>query len=260
MHNYNFIPIIPEVTLIEDKDTCIYVVEGENSAVIIDTGYGLYNVKEAVNEITVKPLTVICTHAHIDHAFGAHYFDKVYMHKDDMPVYEQHKKLRHEIKDELLGAHNQKLEDVEKWTGAEPKNIEFLSYGDTFDIGGNVLEVISLRGHTPGSIGLIDKKHRLLFAGDGIIQHVWMQLPESSTLAEYIETIEAVKPYKKYFDTIYSGHGKAGKPASFIDDVEEALKEILAGEVGIPYDNKIAAGMLYKKPKCEIVYDPSKIR
>jgi len=260
MHKYSFIQINPEVTLIEDADTCIYVVEGENSAVVIDTGYGFYNLKEAVNEITLKPLTVICTHAHIDHAFGAHYFDKVYIHKDDMPVYEEHKELRLTLKDELISGYHAKPEDVEGWINAAPKNIEFASYGQIFDIGENILEVVSLRGHTPGSIGLIDKKHKLLFSGDGIINHVWMQLPESTSLAEYLETIQAIKQYKKDFDTIYTGHRRGCRPASFIDNVEEALKDILAGCMGKPYDNQMTGGMIYKRRKCEIVYNPDKIR
>jgi glyoxylase-like metal-dependent hydrolase (beta-lactamase superfamily II) len=260
MSNYNIIQIVPEVTMIEDTDTCIYVVEGEKSAIVIDTGYGCYNLKEAVEEITKKPLTVICTHGHIDHASGSHYFDKVYMHEADMPVYEKHRKFKIQFKDKTAKDFNLSLSEVEIWSKSSPKEIEFVSNGQTFDIGGNVLEVIMLSGHTPGSIGLIDRKHRILFSGDGIITYVWMQLPESTTIAEYLETVKSIKPYCKEFDTIYMGHRRNYKPVSYIDDLEIVLSDILSGCKGQPYDNEIASGMVYGRGECSVVYDPNKIR
>ncbi len=259
MVHYNMIEIVPEVTLIEDKDTCIYVVEGEKSAVVIDTGYGYYNLKEAVQEITEKPLTVICTHGHIDHAFGSHYFDKVYMHKAELPVYEEHSKLRIQFKDQTAKDNNLPISDIEILCNSLVKEIEFVSNGQTFDIGGNVLEVILLSGHTPGSIGLIDRKHRILFSGDGIFTGVWMQLPESSTIAEYLKTVKSVKPYCKDFDAIYTGHSKNCLPVSFIDDLEIVLNEILSGCKGKPYINNIASGMVYGRGRCNVVYNPEKI-
>jgi hydroxyacylglutathione hydrolase len=262
MDKYNILPIIPEVTMIEDADTCIYVVEGETSAIVIDTGFGFYNLKETIEKITKKPLIVVCTHGHTDHAFGGHYFDKIYMSKDDMPIYKNHNQLRRALKYKIIRDNNMTSDEFETWCKGTAKEIEFVTQGKTFDIGGNILEVISLRGHTPGSIGLLDRKHRILFSGDGIITQVWMQLPESTTLAEYLETVKALKPYSSDFDTIYMGHRRSYKPVSFIDDLEATLDDILSGCTGKPYDNEIviAKGIIYRRRGCEIVYNPERIR
>lgn len=258
MINYNFIQIAPEVTMIVDDDTSIYVVEGETSAIVIDTGYGCLNLKDAVRKITQKPLIVVCTHGHIDHAFGAHYFDKAYISKDDLNLYEEHRKIKYHLKDNVKMRYDLSDEEIQKWCDSTA-NLEFITAGNTFDIGGNVLEVISLRGHTPGSIGLLDKKHRILFSGDGIISHVWMQLSESTSLLEYLETVKSIKLYCKDFDTIYMGH-RNNETVSFIEELEDTLNEILSGCVGEPYNNKDFDGLFYKRGRCEVVYNPERIK
>lgn len=261
MNGYNIIEIIPQVTMLEDDDACIYIVEGETHAVVIDTGYGIYNLKEAVEKITQKPLLVFYTHGHIDHAFGGHYFDRVYMSREDLPVYQYHKDvIRFQLSDRLKSIYNAGTEKMEKWLKAEPGKIEYTAHGDLFDIGGNTIEVIALKGHTPGSIGLIDRKHHILFSGDGIINHVWMQLPESSAIADYLNTVKNVRTYSKYFDCIYAGHRREIHKLSFLDELELTLMDLLDGAKGKKYNNQIASGMIYKRDKCEVVYNPKKIR
>lgn len=128
---YETVEIMPEVTLIRDKNTNIYVVESKTSALVIDTGYGLLNLKSKVEEITDKPVTaVVFTHGHNDHAFGGHYFDKVYMHKDEMPVFERHCSVRKpQIRENLAGEYNlspdelkMTLSDLISGAAGEPYN------------------------------------------------------------------------------------------------------------------------------------------
>lgn len=257
MIKYNIMQIAPEVTTIVDKDTSIYVVEGETSAIVIDTGYGCLNLKDAVREITQKPLICVCTHGHIDHAFGAHYFDKAYLCKDDAQLYQEHKEIKYYLKNEAK-EYGLSDEEIQKWCDSTA-NLELITAGKTFDIGGNVLEVISLKGHTKGSIGILDRKHRILFAGDGIITHVWMQLKESTTLVEYLETVKAVKQYRNEFDTMYMGHQNHAD-VSFLDDLEATLYDILDGATGKPYENGNNGGMIYKRGRCEVVFNPDHIR
>lgn len=258
---YNTIEIMPEVTLIQENDVCIYLVEGQSSAIVIDTGYGLLNLKQKVEEITKNPLVVVLTHGHIDHAFGGHYFEKVYISKDEIPVYEKHTDLKKQmVNDDISETYGLTREKLEDWCRAKPEKIEFVAQGNTFDIGGNVLEIISLKGHTPGSIGILDRKHRILFSGDGVINHVWMQLPESGTIEEYLETLSSLDTYLNDFDFICTGHRQQPLQAAFINEMKLTLADLLEGAVGIPYDNPIAGGMLYKRKGCEVVYQPDRVK
>ncbi|MDF2986298.1 MAG: beta-lactamase domain protein [Eubacterium sp.] len=261
---YKTFKIMQDVTLIRDNDVCIYLVEGENSAIVIDTGYGFFDLKSKAEEITDKPLAAVFTHGHIDHAFGGHYFDRVFMSREDLPVYEKHTDLKKQMVNGEISDFIKKLglskAELEAWSRARPDKIEFVAHGDTFDIGGNLLEFITLKGHTPGSIGILDRKHRILFSGDGVINHVWMQLPESGTIDEYLRTLNSLDTYLTDFDFICTGHSKEPMPADFIGKMKLTLSELLEGAVGTPYENPVAGGMIYRQNGCEVVYLPERIK
>ncbi len=260
MH-YNVFDIKPGVTLLRDRDTNIYVVEGKTSALVIDSGYGLFDLKSQLEEITQKPLIAVCTHGHIDHAFGGHHFDVIYMSRDELPIYRKHDTYKKQMMENH--APDEKLlsrEALEEWYRAKPKRIEFIKPGDLLDIGGNTLEIVSLRGHTPGSIGILDREHRILFSGDGLCNYIWMQLPESSYLSEYYEVLNSLSAYAEGFDFICNGHSKEPLPAAFIDQMKATLNDLLEGAEGKPYDNPVASGWHYVKNGCEIMYQLEKIK
>lgn len=56
-----------------------YLVVGSERAVLIDTGCGIGDLRSFVEQLTDKPVTVLLTHGHLDHAPGAVQFDEVYM-------------------------------------------------------------------------------------------------------------------------------------------------------------------------------------
>ena len=80
-------------TLIVSNTWCIsefalvnmFVVEGETRSAVIDTGCGYGNVREVVDSVITKPLSVLLTHKHPDHAGGIYHFRDcpIYMNKDD---------------------------------------------------------------------------------------------------------------------------------------------------------------------------------
>lgn len=112
-----------------------YLVVGETGALLIDSGVGQTNVFENARSITDKPLRLVLTHGHADHTGGAKYFDEVF------------------------AGEKEKLQNV-------TAKVTRVSEGFEFDLGGRVLKVIELPGHTPGSIGLYDEAAGIVFAGD----------------------------------------------------------------------------------------------
>src|SRR5687768_14672474 len=59
----------------------LYLVEGSDSALLIDTGLGAINLVDFVRKITSLPLIVINTHGHPDHVGSNNQFEKVYAHQ-----------------------------------------------------------------------------------------------------------------------------------------------------------------------------------
>ena len=48
----------------------IYLLEGEEKALLLDTGYGIGNLRAFVEKLTDKPILVANTHYHPDHSAG----------------------------------------------------------------------------------------------------------------------------------------------------------------------------------------------
>ena len=56
---------------------------GTNRAMLIDTGYGIYNILEHVKTLTTLPLVVVNTHGHMDHSCGNYLFEEIYIHEKE---------------------------------------------------------------------------------------------------------------------------------------------------------------------------------
>lgn len=62
----------------------IFLIVGDEKAMVIDTGTGIGDLKGFIRTLTDKPLLVCYTHNHMDHVGGAGAFDNAYIHPQDM--------------------------------------------------------------------------------------------------------------------------------------------------------------------------------
>ena len=64
---------------------------GTRTPLLFDTGYGVADLKQAVEEIAKLPLYVVNSHRHYDHTVDNSAFPgPYYMHKADLEVYHRH--------------------------------------------------------------------------------------------------------------------------------------------------------------------------
>ena len=66
------------------------LVIGKEKALLLDTCYGIGNLKEEVEKITNKPLIVVNSHGHMDHSAGNFQFDEVYINELDVELCKKH--------------------------------------------------------------------------------------------------------------------------------------------------------------------------
>lgn len=221
-------PINEAITLLDDNGeaTC-YIVRGTKGALIIDTANGYANIADYARQITDLPLTVVNTHGHGDHVLGNVYFPEAFLHPADWAVHDDH--TASWPVSQLLRKH-----------GLTLATLKPLSVGQVFDLGGGLaLEVIPLPGHTVGSVGLLDRKHRILFTGDGLNSHCWMQLNESLPIESLIATLEHVEnEYRKDYDFILTGHGKGLEDGGITERMLACARDLAAGhtENDTPYE------------------------
>ena len=139
-----------------------YILIGEERVAVIDTMMGYNNLQNVVRELTDKPITVINTHGHPDHIYGNVYFDKVFISKTDVELAQ------------MLLSEPQFIEKMKKRNLTVPP-FEYIEEGDVIDLGGITLKIYALSGHTPGELVLLCPEERILFSGDGINHHLYLQ-------------------------------------------------------------------------------------
>jgi len=143
------------VTHIRDcMGVCMTLIEGEKAALLVDTGYGVEDVAAFVETLTCKPVTVLLTHNHHDHALGSRWFEKTVMLPEDQaewPVFTGDAKRR-----VVLGqALSKGLKVTEDSFLSGECRIPYAIHSGSIDLGGLTAEVIACPGHTPGSQTLL---------------------------------------------------------------------------------------------------------
>ena len=147
-------------------DVFAYLAEGEEKAVLIDTGCGLGDLRSYVKSLTDKPITVLLTQGHLDHAPGAVQFEKVYMSPLDLDIYNAHHVINRRVEylNGTSSAGKYNMDDLlpEK----DLKNFIPLYDGIIIDLGNYHIKGFSCGGHTPGSFVFLLQEDRLLLLGD----------------------------------------------------------------------------------------------
>ena len=215
----------------------MYLVVGRDKALLIDTGNPGNISPEEIKALTPLPLLVVNTHAHPDHSGSNNAFGKVYIHEAD-------------------------LESGKRYSG---DNVELIPIkeGYVFDLGGKKLEVIEVRGHTPGSICLLDAQDKLLFGGDTANTETWAQI-SNVPLETYKKSMERLLKWKDQYDLLLPGHN-AVLPVSYITELIACADEILAGKAEQPAQPAAQGGLTqgsltHKYKSATIRYNPNNLR
>lgn len=194
-----------------------FLIVGTEKACVIDTANGFNDLAKAVRELTDKPIIIINTHGHPDHMMGNYSFDHALMNSKDWPLAKTF------IDDPRVVA----TLEANGWRFPEFTNIE---EGEVIDLGGRTLEVYAIPGHTLGSIMLLCPEERILFTGDSINHHLYLQLDGCLSVEESLEVLESKSWIMEKADYILHGHGDAYDDISLITYLKAAMKEIIDGK------------------------------
>ncbi len=234
--------------VIETVDnTTMYIIEGDDKALLIDTGTNCKDLDKIVKKITSKPLMVVITHIHVDHAGNIFDFDTIYYHKDD----------------EIL---------IDRLRACYSGQVRYVKDGDIFDLGGKKIEVKHMPGHTPGSIVLLDYQTGNCYSGDAFGSgQVWCQLWPFSSMKTYEASCRSMlKIMDNGITKIYCGHYPHIKKAfdrTYIEDMVQLASMIDKGSQPEPQSHPYVIPVIgAKKPmmttynSATIVYDPNHIK
>ena len=137
----------------------MYLILGDHSALLLDTGCGLSPLKSIVDGLIGKrKLLVFNTHYHWDHPLGNVEFGEVYIHENEVDKISKPYDVSFfkESPNEIV-----KIYAEQDFLIPPAKTIKVLKDGDLFDLGGIEVKVIHCPGHSPGSICLLTSKGEL---------------------------------------------------------------------------------------------------
>ena len=208
-----------------------YLVEGDNEALVIDSGYGCGNVREYLQTLTDKPVKNIAnTHDHFDHTANNAYFDCAFMSAETKPL---------------------STIPFKSFEGIDfPKDykIQVINEGYIFDLGNRDLEAFKIPDHAVGSLVFLDKKERILFSGDELGMPMGKSL--NGSVERFAGYMEKLIVHRHEFDTICSGFGILN--ADLINKYLENVRYILAGNEGEAYDKPLF--LKYPELTDQIIY------
>lgn len=220
------------------EEVISYLIVGSRQALLFDTGMGISSIRAVARQLTRLPITVLNSHTHYDHVGGNREFSRI-LGMDTAFTRERAAKgyfndvMRTEVTPENL-------------CGPLPKGFRPGAYhvppfritrtvrdGSVLDLGDRRLEVIAVPGHTPDSIALLDRGHRLLFTGDTFYMGpIWLFEPETD-LAAYARStarLAALADANKV-ELLLPAHNTPAASPAYLPKLRDAAQAIVAGRI-----------------------------
>ena len=229
----------------------MFLLIGTEKAMLIDCGMGIGDLAGAVRMITDKPLTVVLSHNHPDHAGNAYQFSEIWLSPLDrnMPIPLSAEFRRNDIRQiarrqkRCLGAPYTMFPlypfdldtDIRDPRPEDPAPVfRDLKDGQTFDLGGGrVVTALACPGHTAGEMVFLDSLTRTLFAGDAVNYNLGVgAVPLETTL----KAMKRLRDMGDQYDGIWNGHHDfraLGAPLGedCLPTIIEAMEDACAGHI-----------------------------
>ncbi len=206
MTDYEIIQTDAQTWRIENNGVRFFLLAGTEKALLIDCGMTTENAKEIAESLTELPVSLLITHADMDHTGGIASFAEFYMHPAEAAFYFGQR-----------DRGNQAYIPVYE--------------GDVLDLGERPLEIVYLPGHTPGSIGVLDLSRRVLISGDPVQDgQIYMFGPQRE-LRTYIKSLQRLQKRIGEFDEIWPSHATIPVQPALIGTLTDAAEQILADKM-----------------------------
>ena len=181
----------------------VYIIEGNDKAVVIDAGTHMPKLDKIVAKITDKPVSLILTHGHGDHVGAAGCFDELWVNTEDKGMLRNYKGTIHHIEN-----------------------------GQRFDLGGRVLEAFYTPGHTPGSTTFLEVGTDTGYSGDAFGNGNLLVMGDFKTL---IKTCRESYDYfsENGYTKFYNGHfwGDNFETLERIKEIQDIAEGVFFGQI-----------------------------
>ena len=229
MLSCQIIPLNQYLTqIIDPTGVSCFLLQGSQESVLIDTGTGMRQLLQALEDLSVSSPLVLLSHGHADHAGGAAWFDQVYLNRLDWQLVQKHCSL-----DMRMGYARFAIPPEEQTFASDdfaplkPDGYKSLESGQIFNLGGLSIEAIHVPGHTQGSMCFLVPELRIMLYGDACNSNTFLFDKNASTVSGYYETLLDFKKYDEFYDTVLFSHGPVTGSKQVLEDNIELCEKII---------------------------------
>ena len=250
---FRFTEIAPGIRHIQDAmGVCFTLIEGEKRALLFDTGYGTEDVRAYVKTLTGKPVKVYLSHGHHDHMLGARWFEKTWLCEEDLDEFHERtgEGQRRKVMKQAEGQGVTVPADFMDAKINLPEMIRFDGKSGPFDtleeeLGGLLIRVIHVPGHTPGSIVIYVPAYGLLLTGDDWNPCTWMWFLSSMDAPGWRENmktlVRALEQNGAEIRTVVCSHQPMARNGNELKNfleymTDDRMKKAPAVDMGVPID------------------------
>lgn len=206
----------------------MYLLEGRDKALLVDTGWGAGNLRPLVERLTSKPVEVLNTHGHLDHAGGNGEWESVWM-------------LPGAVAD-LCTLDNSPF-DLSRLPHPDYEK-RLISDGQVLDLGDRPIRLFDISAHSNGSVALLDESRGLLLVGDELesAQVLMYETYDRGSRPAFVleERLKAhhrhmleLKGLLPRWHTLLPAHNGAPIAHSYLEDYIGLTEHIFAGDATI---------------------------
>ena len=214
------------------QEVISYLIMGEEKAILWDTGNGIGDMKQLVNELWNKEVIVVNSHSHFDHVGSNYQFDVVHVFNHPTMIHIMEHGIDQEVIDSNYGPETYSYQSPIDYQPMSYRRCNYQTFDEdvVFDLGRRRFRVLHTPGHSMDSIMLVNDDEKLLFTGDTYYPAQLYCFTEG-TFDAYVQTM--VKLANLYIDyTLVTSHNEPIREGNVLKEVAEFFQNIL--------DNKIS--------------------
>ncbi|MBN1801529.1 MAG: MBL fold metallo-hydrolase [Candidatus Lokiarchaeota archaeon] len=204
--------------------TNMYLVLGTHSALLIDTGSGVFSIKRTIEKIIGdRTLFVLNTHSDWDHVGSNHEFSEIFIHEQET------RNIQSSIDISELKSSPTSL--AKRYANfnfkiAPTKSILSIVEGKKFDLGGIELEVFHVPGHSNGSVALISSNGDL-FTGDAA-HYGSVYIPHKKNIHIFLNSLDKLIQIskKKRIIKIFPSHEQYEAGVNLLTELKDELLSV----------------------------------
>lgn len=190
------------------QEVISYLICGSEKALLWDTGNGIGNMKQLVDELWNKEIIVLNSHCHFDHIGSNSEFDLVHVFDHPMMIQIMEQGVGQDVLDKQYSLDTFSDNSPIDYHQVVHRRCHYVTVQEhtAFDLGNRVLEVIYTPGHSLDSIMLVSQKEKLLFTGDTVYPAA-LYCFDGSDFDAYVKTMKQLsKTYSDY--TLLMSHNE----------------------------------------------------